>query len=138
MSSFSSGSARIRCSITGMTTTPSHFFSSMAASAASGSNLRRSTSVWPSSSDSIMCAKPHVWNSGAAMCTVQPWRSGIRDSSEIAASMPASLRGAPLGVPVVPEVRMMIRVWWLGAASGESSLSHSIRASRVSSPSSSA
>ena len=61
-----------------------------------------------------MCAKPHVWNSGAAMCTVQPWRSGIRESSEIAASMPASLRGAPFGVPVVPEVRMMIRVWWSG------------------------
>ena len=53
---------------------------------------------------SAKCAKPHVWNSGAAMWVRQPWRSGIRESSEIAASMPASLRGAPLGVPVVPEV----------------------------------
>ena len=132
MSSVSSGSARIRCSITGITTTPEHLCSSIAASAASGSNLRRSTIVWPSSSDSIMCAKPHVWNSGAAMCTVQPWRSGIRESREMAASMPASLRGAPFGVPVVPEVRMMIRVWCSGGSTGESSDSPSISASRVS------
>ena len=45
------------------------------------------------------------------MCTRHPYLSGIRESSEIAASMPASLRGAPFGVPVVPEVRMMIRLW---------------------------
>ena len=32
------------------------------------------------------CAKPQVWNSGAAMCVVQPSRSGIRDSSATAAS----------------------------------------------------
>ena len=50
-----------------------------------------------------------MWNSGAAMWVRQPWRSGIRESSETAASMPASLRGAPLGVPVVPEVRITIR-----------------------------
>ena len=36
--------------------------------------------------------------------------SGSRDSSAVAASMPASLRGAPFGVPVVPEVRIMIRL----------------------------
>ena len=62
----------MRCSITGMTTIPSQSCSSVTASAASGSNFRFSTIVWPSSSDSIMCAKPQVWNSGAAMCTVQP------------------------------------------------------------------
>ena len=49
-----------------------------------------------------------MWNSGAAMWVRQPARSGIRDSSDTAASMPASLRGAPLGVPVVPEVRITI------------------------------
>ena len=61
-------------------------------------------------------AKPHVWNSGAAMWVRQPYRSGSRDSIDTAASMPASLRGAPLGVPVVPEVRITIRVWWSGRA----------------------
>ena len=79
-----------------------------------------------------MCAKPQVWNSGAAMCTRQPYLSGIRESSEIAASMPASLRGAPFGVPVVPEVRMMIRLWPPGTGSGLSSRSASISESRVS------
>ena len=64
-----------------------------------------------------------MWNSGAAMCTRQPYLSGIRDSSEIAASTPASLRGAPFGVPVVPEVRMMIRLWRVRAVSGLSSCS---------------
>ena len=62
----------MRCSITGITTIPSHSCSSVSSRAASGSNFRFSTSVWPSSRDSIMCAKPQVWNSGAAMCTVQP------------------------------------------------------------------
>ena len=55
-----------------------------------------------------------MWNSGAAMWVRQPWRSGIRESSDTAASMPASLRGAPLGVPVVPEVRITIRACRLG------------------------
>ena len=79
-----------------------------------------------------MCAKPQVWNSGAAMCTRHPYFSGIRESSEIAASMPASLRGAPFGVPVVPEVRMMIRLWPPGTDNGLSSRSASISESRVS------
>ena len=56
-----------------------------------------------------------MWNSGAAMWVRQPWRSGSRDISETAASMPASLRGAPFGVPVVPEVRITIRAWRSGA-----------------------
>ncbi len=54
-------------------------------------------------------AKPQVWNSGAAMWVRQPYFRGIEESSDTAASRPASLRGAPFGVPVVPEVRMMIR-----------------------------
>ena len=67
-------------------------------------------------------AKPQVWNSGAAMWVRQPWRSGIRDSSETAASMPASLRGAPFGVPVVPEVRMTIRACRSGGVERRSSV----------------
>ena len=107
-SSVSSGSDSIRCSITGITTRESHRSSWVVRRHSSGSNFRRSTTVDPSSMASARWAKPQVWNSGAAMWQRQPWRSGIRDSSETAASIPASLRGAPLGVPVVPEVRMTI------------------------------
>ena len=109
-SSMSSGRARMRCSITGITTSESQRSSSATARGSPrGRSVRRSTTVEPSSIASARCAKPQVWNSGAAMWVRQPCRSGIRDSSATAASMPASLRGAPFGVPVVPEVRMTMR-----------------------------
>ena len=58
----------------------------------------------------------------ARRCGVrQPARSGIRESRETAASMPASLRGAPLGVPVVPEVRITMRAWRSGGCRSPSS-----------------
>ena len=42
------------------------------------------------------------------MCDVSPWRIGIFDSSDTAGSIDCGeLRLAPLGVPVVPEVRMI-------------------------------
>ena len=104
----------MRWSITGITTSESHFSSSIACRQPSGSNLRRRTMVEPSSMPSARWAKPHVWNSGAAMWVRQPYRNGSRDRIDTAASMPASFRGAPLGVPVVPEVRITIRVWWSG------------------------
>ena len=104
-----------------MTTSDSHRCSSTVRSAFSGSNLRCSTTVEPSSIASARWAKPHVWKSGAAMWVRQPWRSGIRDSMETAASMPASLRGAPLGVPVVPLVRITIRACRRGGSSSASS-----------------
>ena len=97
----------------------------------SGSNLRRSTTVDSSSIASARWAKPQVWNSGAAMWQVQPRRSGIRDSSETAASTPASLRGAPFGVPVVPEVRMMIRLGFSGCGSCAADEPFSISSSTV-------
>ena len=54
-------------------------------------------------------AKPHEWNMGAAMTVVSAIRMGIRPSSaspdEIAS--PCRSRWAPLGVPVVPEVRIV-------------------------------
>ena len=104
----------MRCSITGMTTRESQPFSSVVLRHSSGSNLRRSTTFDSSSIASAMWAKPQVWNSGAAMWQVQPRRSGIRESSETAASTPALLRGAPFGVPVVPEVRMISRLSFSG------------------------
>ena len=100
----------MRCSITGMTTSDSHWLLlDDAAGTSSGSKRRRSTTVEPSSIESAKWAKPHVWNSGAAMWVRHPNCSGIRDSSDTAAGIPASLRGAPLGVPVVPDVRITIR-----------------------------
>jgi hypothetical protein len=78
-----------------------------------------------------MCAKPQVWNSGAAMCVVQPRFIGIRDISATASSMPALFRGAPFGVPVVPEVRMMIRLGFSGADSSASADPSSISCSTV-------
>ena len=99
-----------------MTTSESQSSSTSVLRQVSGSNLRRSTTVEPSSMASAKCAQPQVWNSGAATCERQPDFSGSRDSSAVAASMPASLRGAPFGVPVVPEVRMMMRLCLAGAA----------------------
>ena len=57
----------MRCSITGITTSESHRSSSTASRHPSASNLRRSTTVEPSSNDSARWANPQVWNSGAAM-----------------------------------------------------------------------
>ena len=111
----------IRWIITGITTSESHRSSSRVRRHPSGSNLRRSTMVEPSSIASARWAKPQVWNSGAAMCVRQPWRRGILLSRETAASTPASLRGAPLGVPVVPDVRITIRPCRVGASRSLSS-----------------
>ena len=116
MSSFSLGSAMIRCSITGITTTEWHRSPWISCRHSSGSKRRRSTAVVPSSIPSARWAKPQVWNSGAAMCIGVFARSGIRSSRAIAASMPASLRGAPFGVPVVPEVRITTREWRSGGS----------------------
>ena len=79
-----------------------------ARSDSSGSNLRVSTIVVPSSRPRVKCAKPHEWNSGAAMCELARYCSGIFDSNETAGSSESGEpRLAPFGVPVVPEVRMI-------------------------------
>ena len=55
-------------------------------------------------------AKPQEWNSGAAMWVVWRALSGIFDKSDTAGSSDwGEPRDAPLGVPVVPLVRMMAR-----------------------------
>ena len=124
----------IRCSITGITTSESHRFSCTASRQPSGSNLRRSTILDSSSIASAMWANPQVWNSGAAMWHVHPRRSGILDSSATASSTPALLRGAPFGVPVVPEVRMMIRPCSSGLSSLASAEPFAMSFSTVVSP----
>ena len=72
LSRISSSWARIRWSITGMTTIESHRYFCVTSSAGSGSNLRRRTTVEPRSMPSIRCASPQVWNSGATICVRQP------------------------------------------------------------------
>ena len=77
----------------------------------------------------MKCAKPHEWNSGAAMCVTCPWRSGIFESSETAGSSEVGdARLAPFGVPVVPDVRMITRPVSSGATGcsvGEPAISSS-------------
>ncbi len=64
-------------------------------------------------------AKPHEWNSGAPMIQFSRARSGMRLKSAAAGlSPPGCLRAAPFGVPVVPEVRMIVRP---GSSGGETS-----------------
>ncbi len=97
----------------------------------SGSNVRVSTLVLPSSIAMLRCAQPQVWKSGAAMWVFQPDFSGIRESSATAALRLPPPRGAPFGVPVVPEVRITARASLAGAVRGFGS-PFSIRASSVS------
>ena len=57
----------------------------------------------------VKCAKPHAWNSGAAIIVTSLACSGIFDSSAAAGSSDVGdWREAPLGVPVVPEVRITV------------------------------
>ncbi len=81
--------------MTGITTSDSHPSWATVRRQPSGSKRRRSTTVEPSSMASARWAKPQVWNSGAATWVRHPWRSGIRLSSDTAASRPAPVRAAP-------------------------------------------
>ena len=82
----------------------------MAASTASGSKCDCSTAVDDMPSPMPRCASPQAWNSGAAMTTVSRARIGTVDSNGVSPSAPPlPVRAAPLGRPVVPDVRITIR-----------------------------
>ena len=66
------------------------------------------------------------------MWQVHPAFSGIRDNRATAAGMPACGRGAPFGVPVVPEVRMIVRGLRVGGDSSSDELAERISSSMVS------
>ena len=87
----------------------------------------------------MKCAKPHEWNSGAAMWVVCSACSGIFERKETAGSSDSALpREAPLGVPVVPEVRITARPSrseGTGSAGSPSAISSSSVGSSVSSES---
>ena len=104
-----SSSSRMRDNITGTTTIAVTPFFSMSASTVAGLNLRRSTSVLPSIIAMVACRKPSAWNIGAGSDVTSPPLNGTCDRTPpIGASDGGLLRFAPLGVPVVPLVRMMI------------------------------
>ena len=99
----------MRDSITGTTTIAVTLFFSMSASTVGGLKRRRSTSVEPSIIAMVACRKPSAWNIGAGSDVTSPALNGTWDSTPpIGASDGGVLRLAPLGVPVVPLVRMMI------------------------------
>jgi hypothetical protein len=79
---------------------------------------------------SVKCAKPQAWNSGAAIIVFSRAFSGMRESSAATGSSDFGwLREAPLGVPVVPEVRMIA----LPGSSGGTTLAGSPRSINCSS-----
>ena len=71
---------------------------------------------------SVKCAKPHEWNIGAAIIVGSPARSGIFENSAAAGSSDSGcLRCAPLGVPVVPLVRITTRPFSAGGTTSSGS-----------------
>jgi hypothetical protein len=108
VSIFSSASS-IRDSMTGTTTTAVTLCLSMSSNTAGGLNRRRNTSVSPSIMAMVACRYPKAWNIGAGSDVTSPALNGTCERMPpIGARDGGVLRLAPLGVPVVPLVRMMI------------------------------
>src|SRR3954469_26081462 len=100
----------MRWSITGTTASVVHSNWAVALRQSSGLNLRRRTTVEPRPRPMLQCRKPHEWNIGAATWVISLALSGIFDSSVDTGSSDAGWeRDAPLGEPVVPEVRITTR-----------------------------
>ena len=105
--------------MTGTTTIAVALFFSMSASTVAGLNRRRSTSVEPSNIAIVACRKPRAWNIGAGSDVTSLALNGTWDSTPpIGASDGGVLRLAPLGVPVVPLVRMMIDECFVALGAG--------------------
>ena len=84
-------------------------------SVCSGSNLRWSTIVDESSIPNVKWVKPQEWNRGAAIRVFSRAFSGILSSIAAAGRTDVGwLRDAPLGVPVVPDVRIVARYSFSG------------------------
>ena len=128
-----SSSSRRRDNITGTTTRAVTRCFSMSVSTVAGLNRLRSTNVLPSIIAMVACRKPSAWNIGAGSDVSSPDLNGTCDSTPpIGASDGGLLRLAPLGVPVVPLVRMMILECAV-AFGGGSDLLLAIRSASVSS-----
>ena len=100
----------IRWTITGTIGHDCTLYWAMPASVCSGSNLRCRTIVVERSRLKVKCVKPHEWKRGAAIRDRSRAFSGIRSSMAAAGRIEVGwLRDAPLGVPVVPDVRITAR-----------------------------
>ena len=100
----------------------------------SGSKRRRTTSVDPRPTPTIACMNPSAWNIGThSSVTSRALNGTLLSSPPISDSERGSDRGAPLGVPVVPLVRIVIRGHSAGFG-GALRSAPSISASSVSSP----
>ena len=131
LASTSSGSERIRWTITGTAARTSARLCSAASSVPSGSKRRRRTIVETVGRLITKWKKPQEWKSGAAIIIVIPRRKGILSISEAIAINPSGLeRWAPFGVPVVPEVRIT-NLGLSGGGLWSDSSPASISASRV-------
>ena len=99
-----------RRSITGTTTIALALCRSRLSSVSSGSKRRRTTSVEPSATPTSACMNPSAWNIGTHSSVVSSARNGtLLNRPPSKDSDLGSLRGAPLGVPVVPLVRIVTR-----------------------------
>ena len=128
----SAGSSSMRRSITGTATKTSARCRAIRASERSGSKCRSSTIVSPSNKLVVALANPHAWKHGAAMTIFSCARYGSRSSNAIAApGCGAPATSAPLGGPVVPDVKMMIRPSRAGRSNGGPSAWRRARSSRV-------
>ena len=100
----------MRSNITGTTASPVARCLSMRSSVASGSNLRRVTTVQAIDAANTNCEKPQAWNIGATITIGSSARHGVRSRIALRVPTPAPPPDwlAPLGAPVVPEVSRII------------------------------
>ena len=97
----------MRDSITGTTTSAVARYFSMSSMTVRGRNLRRRTSVEPSVIAIVACRYPSAWNIGDGSDVTSPALNGTCERTPpIGASVGGVCRVAPLGVPVVPLVRI--------------------------------
>ena len=101
----SGSSARMRCNITGMTTSDSQPCSSTSRSAVLRVERAAQHHGRAEQHASAKCAQPQVWNIGAAMWVDHRVFSGSRDSRDTAASIRPRSAARPWGARV-PEVRI--------------------------------
>jgi hypothetical protein len=127
--------ARIRFSMVGTATSMCARCSAIAARMLSALKRRSRTAWLDSDSPTVQAPKPVLWNSGDAMTAVPCRGKSIRSAISALASGDTLVRGAPLGRPVVPLVRMMKPPGFSGIGSGTVVGSVAISSSTVSTPS---
>jgi hypothetical protein len=112
----------MRFSIVGTTTSTSTRWRSIRARVSSASKTGGSTTVHPSAVAIVYWPSPCAWNSGAGIRHTEPASIGTTLRNQASGSRPeARAIRAPLGAPVVPDVRITMRPSSGGGSSGVSS-----------------